>query len=84
MDSERKVININDIELYGNNDVMIDFSLPKPVEELTGLLDTLYDVGEDLKHNLYLNGLHVYCKSVPDGNVITKSRFNKIPARYGA
>lgn len=84
MDKEKIVININDIELYRNDDIVIDFALPKPVEELIDLLDSLYDAGEDLKYNLYLNELHAYCKSMLGENVITKSQFNKILDRYGA
>lgn len=81
---ERKVIDINEIELYRNDDIVIDFKLPEPVEELLQLLDELYEKKEDLKYNLYLNYLHIYCKSLLGENQITERQFEKLLDRYGA
>ena len=81
---ERIEIDANDLELYRNDEIVIDFPLPKPVEELLELLDRLYENGEDLKYNLYLNELHAYCKSLYGENLISKRQFEKLLDRYGA
>lgn len=75
---------IEDIELYRDDDIIIDFELPKPVQEEIELLDQLYEQGEDLKYNLHLNILHAYCKSMLDSKTITKGQFEKLLDQYGA
>lgn len=77
-------MNIEELELYRNDDIIIDFELPKPVKELLALLDSLYENGEDLKYNLYINTLHSYCKSMLDTGTITHGQFEKLLDRYGA
>lgn len=77
-------MDINELELYRNDDIVIDFELPEPVKKLLCRLDSLYEQGEDLKYNLYLNELHAYCKSLYGERVLTKRQYEKLLDRYGA
>ncbi len=71
-------------EMYRNDDIQINFSVPEPLQEVIDILDDLYEKEEDLKYNLYLNHLNTYCKSYHLEGILTDRQFNDLMDKYGA
>lgn len=71
-------------EMYRNDDIKINFSVPDVIKEIIDILDDLYAKEDDLNYNLYLNHLNAYCKSYYLAGKLTRRHFNALMDRYGA